>query len=87
MDSRLVGHVTMSKWREHDNYECNYCPYATLDEEAMLRHLQLRHVIKAPVSPILVANSAGQEVPPAETMYLVKWAPPPSEEEMPDEHV
>lgn len=34
---------TITQWRGKDNYECNHCPYATLDKENMRKHLWFKH--------------------------------------------
>lgn len=32
---------TTTKWNKLPNYECNDCPYATLDEDNMKDHVRL----------------------------------------------
>jgi hypothetical protein len=41
---RLEGEgYTVSKWATVDNYECDDCPFATLDLPIMLEHRKQRH--------------------------------------------
>ena len=64
---------TVGKWREQDNYECKFCPYATTSEARAKAHYVLRHVHRPtppPPSPILVADKSGREVKPKVTIEV-----------------
>lgn len=46
--------VTVGKWQNLDNYNCNLCPYAILDKNAMMAHLIAKHFPPEPAQPVLV---------------------------------
>lgn len=56
---------TIGKWSGMDNYLCQACPFATLNEVEMRVHVMERHI--APVKilgggVVLVADASGNEV-------------------------
>ncbi len=38
----------VSKWQQYDNYECVQCPFSTLSENEMLKHVTAAHPIIVP---------------------------------------
>ena len=62
----------IGKWQDYPNYECLFCPFATLDEAVAQEHYQHVHAPKIPEPPalsglVLVADKRGNEIPPSET--------------------
>jgi len=43
LENWIEGKYRIGTWDKFPNYECLLCPYSTLDEEAMVRHLTLVH--------------------------------------------
>ena len=61
---------TVGAWAGMPNYQCNLCPYATLNEAEILEHWQARHAAPPPEPVgssglVLVADKSGKEVTPA----------------------
>lgn len=56
----------ITKWHGIDNYECEYCSYATTDLARMGRHQQARHGLQALANrrTVLVATKRGKQVRP-----------------------
>lgn len=60
-----AGLFRRSVWRGHINYECELCPYATLDALVMAGHLRSVHGIQT-------ANTATGANTPAEPIILIE---------------
>jgi len=41
----------ITKWKTFDNYECLFCPYATLDRDEANGHWQAKHALPQPPPP------------------------------------
>lgn len=57
---------TLGKWKDYIQYNCNYCPFDTLDKTEILAHYQARHAPPPPPPPssglIFVADKNGNPV-------------------------
>ncbi len=87
MSMRVHGEpcsYSVGQWNGRDNYQCNECPFATLNEAEMLDHIIARHTPPPPPRPralggglILVADKSGREVQPASPALVdeLAWTP------------
>ncbi len=41
----------ITKWKIYDNYECLFCPHATLDKEVAKQHWNDKHAPPPPLPP------------------------------------
>lgn len=65
--AKIPETVTVSKWREFDNYECSLCPHATIDLPDAVKHSR-QHSKKAAApspAPAKMRDRFGNEDAPA----------------------
>jgi hypothetical protein len=54
----VTKHYTESAWHNLPNFECAYCPYATLSEEDIKKHIEAVHLAPVPTKPSVTATPA-----------------------------
>jgi len=51
---KLEECYTVSRWKGLTQYRCRMCPFDTLDEKTIIRHIQERHAPKSERKPVVV---------------------------------
>jgi len=67
---------TVGTWSGMPRYQCNACPFDSLDEDTIIEHYMNQHAILPPTPSglVLVADKNGREVkidPKSDELYLL----------------
>lgn len=70
------GIYRVGQWSGLPNYECLFCPFATLNEQEAIEHFASRHgpqmqPVEQPSGLVLVADKRGNEVRPEPDIVVV----------------
>ena len=65
-------HYTVGKWKDLDHYQCSHCPWSTLNEEEMIKHVAEEHL----KMPSVVRTDTGFVTPTGDKIIREEVLPP-----------